>query len=106
MDPKVATDKIELLKSEFGNEDPLTITRGKVHEYLGMTIDFSIDGKVMFKMFDNIKTMLDALPADFGGTAPNPASMKLLDVDPCGGTNFKRVGEIVPPQYCQDAVAL
>ncbi|KAI2500335.1 Reverse transcriptase (RNA-dependent DNA polymerase) [Fragilaria crotonensis] len=94
VDPKVVTDVIELLKSEFGNEAPLTITRGKVHEYLGMTIDFSIDGKVMFKMFDYIKTMLDELPADFGGTAPNPASMKLFDVDPAAARISKELGKL------------
>ena len=94
VDPKVVTDVIELLKSKFGNEDPLTITRGKVHEYLGMTIDFSIDGKVMFKMFDYIKTMLDELPADFGGTALNPASMKLFDVDPAAAQISKELGKL------------
>ncbi|KAI2491389.1 Reverse transcriptase (RNA-dependent DNA polymerase) [Fragilaria crotonensis] len=102
-DPKlyrVVTDVIELLKSEFGNEAPLTITRGKVHEYLGMTIDFSIDGKVMFKMFDYIKTMLDELPADFGGTAPNPASMKLFDVDPAAARiskSWENCSITIPP---------
>ncbi|KAI2499082.1 Reverse transcriptase (RNA-dependent DNA polymerase) [Fragilaria crotonensis] len=81
-DPNVVTDIITMLESEFGNEAPLTITRGKVHEYLGMTIDFSIDGKVMFTMIDYIKGMLEELPVDFNGTAPNPASPKLFDVDP------------------------
>ncbi|KAI2491042.1 Reverse transcriptase (RNA-dependent DNA polymerase) [Fragilaria crotonensis] len=81
-DPNVVTDIITMLESEFGNEAPLTITRGKVHDYLGMTIDFSIDGKVMFTMIDYIKGMLEELPVDFNGTAPNPASPKLFDVDP------------------------
>ena len=81
-DPNVVTDIITMLESEFGNEAPLTITRGKVHEYLGLTIDFSIDGKVMFTMIEYIKGMLEELPADFSGKAPNPASPKLFDVDP------------------------
>ena len=46
---------IEKLESEFGKEAPLTVTRGKVHEYLGMTIDFSEPGKVVFSMLDYIK---------------------------------------------------
>ena len=32
---------ITKLESEFGKEAPLSITHGKMHEYLGMTIDFS-----------------------------------------------------------------
>ena len=44
-----------MLEAEFGKELPLTKTRGKVHEwYLGMTIDFSEDGKVCFTMIDYI----------------------------------------------------
>jgi hypothetical protein len=46
VDPSVVKSVIELLQSEFGKEAPLTITRGKVHKYLGMTIDYSIPGKV------------------------------------------------------------
>ena len=41
VDPKVVDTVIELLESEFGKEAPLTKSRGKVHEYLGMTIDFT-----------------------------------------------------------------
>eukprot|EP00978_Attheya_sp_CCMP212_P046091 scaffold373512_cov98-Attheya_sp.AAC.1 len=39
------TSIISKLEVEFGNEAPLTIRRGKVHDYLGMTIDFSTPGK-------------------------------------------------------------
>ena len=78
VDANVVTDIINLLESEFGNEAPLTVTRGKVHEYLGMTIDYSVPGKVKFTMIDYIKTMLDELPADMGGTAPNPCTIPLV----------------------------
>ena len=33
----------------------LSITRGKVHDYLGMTIDYSEPGKVKFKMDDYVE---------------------------------------------------
>ena len=39
---KVVTKVIDLLKKEFGKEAPLTVTRGKIHEYLGIKIDYSI----------------------------------------------------------------
>ena len=42
----VVTSVIKMVESEFGKEAPLTVTRGKVYIYLGMTIDYSTDGKV------------------------------------------------------------
>jgi hypothetical protein len=81
VEPSVVTSVIELLQSEFGKEAPLTITRGKVHEYLGMTIDYSIPGKVKFTMLDYIKGMLDDLPSDMDGAVITPASSHLFDVD-------------------------
>jgi len=57
-DPAVVTNVIEMFQSEFGKEVPLTITRGKVHEYLGMKINFSAPGKVQFTMEEYIKGLL------------------------------------------------
>ena len=45
-DSKVVDRIIKMLEAEFGKEAPLTIRRGKIHDYLGMTLYFSIDGKV------------------------------------------------------------
>ena len=81
VDPKVVDDVIELLKSEFGKEAPLTVSRGKVHEYLGMTIDFSVQGKVKFTMIDYIENMITELPANMSGTVRSPASSHLFDVN-------------------------
>jgi hypothetical protein len=81
IDPSVVTSIIKLLESEFGKEAPLTKTRGKVHEYLGMTIDFSLPEKVKFIMLDYMKGMLDELPADMDGTVITPASSHLFDVN-------------------------
>ena len=74
VDADVVTEVIGLLESEFGKETHLTKSRGKVHEYLGMIIDYSIPGKVMFTMIDYIKSMLSELPKDMDGTAPTPAA--------------------------------
>ena len=43
------------LQCEFGKEPPLTVTWGKVHIYLGMTIDFSNPVKVTFTMINYIE---------------------------------------------------
>jgi hypothetical protein len=70
----VVTQVIELLEMEFGKEAPLTKTRGKVHEYLGMTIDYSEKGKIKFSMIDYVQNMLDGLPV--------AASNHLFEVNP------------------------
>jgi len=81
VDPEVVTEVIDLLEREFGKEAPLTKTRGHVHEYLGMTIDFSVTGKVKFSMIDYIKEMLDGLPEDMTGESVTPAADHLFTVN-------------------------
>ena len=81
VDPKVVDEVIALLESEFGKEAPLTVSREKVHEYLGVTIDFRVEGKVKFTMIDYIQNMLNELPADMLGTVISPAASHLFDVN-------------------------
>jgi hypothetical protein len=81
VDPEVVTSVIDMIELEFGKEAPLTKTRGKVHEYLGMSIDFSTDGKERFSMVDYVQAMLDDLPDDMRGECAMPASNFLFDVD-------------------------
>ena len=80
-DSRIVDGIIAMLETEFGKEAPLTVHRGKVHDYLGMTLDFSIDGKVRVSMEDYIKTMLAALPEDMNGTATTPAAEHLFKVN-------------------------
>ncbi len=46
VDASVVTEVIKSVDKEFGVEAPITINRGKVHDYLGMTLDYSEEGKV------------------------------------------------------------
>ena len=62
--PKVVTTITDIISSVYGRESPWIVTRGKVHEYLGMTIDFSEKGKVKFTMYDYISDMLEELLED------------------------------------------
>jgi len=41
VDSKVNDMILDKLNERYGKEGPLTVTRGKVHEHLGMTLDFS-----------------------------------------------------------------
>ena len=81
IDPEVVTSIIDLVAGEFGKEAPLTIHRGKVHEYLGMTIGFSDRKKVKLSMIDYVQTILDELPVDMDGENSTPAANFLFDVD-------------------------
>ena len=44
--------------SYFGQEDELMKNQGLVHEYLDVTIDYSVAGKVVFTMFDHIEDVI------------------------------------------------
>ena len=82
VDSTAVDNVISLLHNEFGQEGPLTVTRGLVHDYLGMTLDFKILQKVQIQMFDFIDKMLKDLPADMDGTARTPAAEHLFTVNP------------------------
>ena len=57
-DQAVLEDFLNKLRSEFGQEDELTENKGLVHKYLGITIDYSIAGKVVFTMFDYLEDVI------------------------------------------------
>ena len=52
---------IDKLREEFGKHVDLTINRGSVHDYLGMTLDYSKNMKVLVQIFDYIDNMLKEL---------------------------------------------
>ena len=69
MNPDVVTDILNKLEDKYGGEEaPLTVTRGKIHDYLGMVIDYTTPGKVKFSMDQYIEEMLNELPEDMKGT--------------------------------------
>ena len=67
---RVLDEVITGLNDCYGKIALLTVTRGKVHDYLGMTIDYSIPGKVIIHMDDYVKAIL------------NEAVNHLFDVNP------------------------
>jgi hypothetical protein len=81
VDPNVQTTIVGLIDEEFGKESPITVTRGKVHDYLGMTLDCTDKGKVKIKMTDSVGKMLKDLPEKFDGEAATPAGDDLFKID-------------------------
>ena len=79
---KAVVDNIlKKLNEKFGKNSPITTTRGKVLEYLGMTIDYRKKGKVTFSMEEYIKKLLEEAPYDMNGTAKTPAANHLFNVN-------------------------
>ena len=56
-------------------------TQGTVHEYLGMTIDYSTKDKEKCTMYDYLEDIIDEAPSDMDGSAVTPASSNLFQVD-------------------------
>ena len=57
-DQAVLEDFLGGLRSEFGQEDELRENKGLVREYLGIKINYSILGKVVFTMFDYLEDII------------------------------------------------
>jgi len=103
VDLSTLTHLIGMLDEEFGREAPLTVHHGKVHEYLGMTLDFSIDGKVMIKMSDYIQKMLAELPSEMDGEAPSPAANHLFEINE---TNPERLSDEMAEMFHHNVARL
>ena len=74
---KVNDQMIKWLRQEYESisEDgsgKMTVSRGKVHKYLGMTLDYTVRGQVQITMID----FLDKVPTAFDKTEPKRGSTK------------------------------
>ena len=82
MDGNVNREILAILQKEYGKEAPIPTTTGKIHEYLGMTIDYSTPGKVVFRMEDYIDRLLSECPAGLlKGNPASPAANHLFDIN-------------------------
>ena len=50
MEKEVVEDILKKLMTKIGQDSPLTTSRGKVLDYLGMQINYWTKGKVTFSM--------------------------------------------------------
>lgn len=81
VNPKVNDEFYQWMNDTYGSMKAVTCTRGKVHTYLGMTLDFSRKGKVKIRMDDYVDRMLEEFPVKFKDTETQetPASATLLE---------------------------
>ena len=72
-DTTVVNEVIASLRAEHGKIGKMTVRRGKKHDYLGMTLDFSNEGKFIVDMEEYLDEILSELPEDMNGVATTPA---------------------------------
>lgn len=77
----VMTKIIEDLNKKYGTFTPLSVKRGKLHDYIGMTLEYSNQGKCIVTMDDYILESIDEAPEDMDGLAETPASKHLFAVN-------------------------
>jgi hypothetical protein len=62
----------------------MTVSRGKIHKYIGMTLDYSVPGQVKITMLDYVDEILaafDKAEPKGGGTKTSAAPDILFKVD-------------------------
>ena len=60
-DLAVVDEVITSLSDEYGTLGDMTVMQGKTHDYLGMTLDFSEEGKFIV----NMKEYITEIPSEF-----------------------------------------
>jgi hypothetical protein len=86
---KITNSMIEYLRQEYDSifEDrsgTMAMSRGKIHKYLGMTLDYTIRGQVKITMFDYVNEIITAFnkaEPKGGGTKTSSAPVSLFKVD-------------------------
>jgi hypothetical protein len=81
--PDVVGEFIGLIWREFGSKMDLPVRRGKIHDYLGIQIDFIEDQKVKMTMYDYIDELIKETPAELmKGSSVTPTANHLFTVNP------------------------
>ena len=70
------------MKDTYGAIGEVKTTRGKVHEYLGMKLDYTVPGQVSINMVDYVKLMLVGFEANLpkGSRVASPWNENLFKV--------------------------
>lgn len=80
-DASVNTGLIKWFQAKYGKLSPLTVHRGCVHDYLGMSLDFRKPGAVIVSMRDYVTSIINQAPSEWEGTAKTPATSHLFEIN-------------------------
>ena len=64
----------------YGKYKTVQPTRVKIHDYLGMVVDFTEKGKVIIDMVKYVESMIDDFPVGLNKEAKTPAAENPLDI--------------------------
>ena len=84
--PKVVDGVLSQMNIKYGKVSPLSLNRGRVHDYLDMRLDYSTKFKVHITMPNHIEGILEAAAEDMNGISETPASNHLFQVREDGST--------------------
>ena len=88
VDDKEDTKRIDWFKSIYGK---VKVSWGKLHQYLGMDMDFGEKGKLKMSVVPFLKKTINEFPEAITGTAATPAAEHLFKV--YKGEDRKIIGE-------------
>ena len=78
VDNKEVDKFVMKMEETFGAEAPLSVSHGKIHDYLVMNLDFRVKGEVWIDMEHSIDMMLQDAPEDMEGVSNTPAAVHLF----------------------------
>ena len=90
-DHKVNTRFLKWLNKVYGKHGEVKATRGDIHDYLGMTLDYSEKGKVKIGMTDYIASMVDDFPIKYDPTEIASETIRGKQVDIVPAVEMRRI---------------
>jgi len=86
---------LKWVKQTYGSIGEVKATRGKVHDYLGMKLDYSVPGQVSINMVDYVESMLSSFPQSelAGAKVASPWNENLFKVNEKSPKLSKEVAE-------------
>ena len=100
-DEEVVINIIEELNKRFGDIMPLSVSRGKVHNYLNITFDYTTKVKLIITMYDYIDGIIknaDQIYKDGSGSA-TPASDHLYEIRDVDSEDYEPLSEDERKKY-------
>ena len=64
IDPKVNNEFLQWIKDTSGQLGEVKMTQGLLHDYLGMTLDYSVPGQVSIDMSHYVEKMVNGIPQE------------------------------------------
>ena len=80
VDPRVHDQFAQWLGEMNSKYKAVEPARGKIHDNLGMVVDFTEKGKVIIDMVKYVESMIDDFPVKLNKMAKTPAAENLLDI--------------------------